>query len=311
MSKSTALPAVAKTLTPTTERILDAHVELLGEQEPSELAFLHTVLAQCGLPYREPSARDYIRENGRSSLIISAGHLLDPKTRKPVLQGIPYGAKPRLLMIHLCTEAVRTKTPKIDVGGSMSAFMRELGLKVTGGQQGSIARFKEQLNRLAASRLQLIVNFDDHAAVMNPAPIIQRFDVWFPTDPNQRTLWPSEVTLSKEFFDTLTKHALPLDPRSIRALQHSARALDSYTWLAHRLPRVRNRNGDRVSWAALQTQFGPDMADWRSFKRHMLIALKQVLAVYPKARVEQVEGGLLLHRSHPPIAPKARRRLPR
>jgi hypothetical protein len=311
MVRAAGTPAVIKPLSTTTTRVIDAHAEILGQEEPDNLAFLHTVLAQCGLPYRDPGERDYIRENGRSSLIISAGHLLDPKTRKPTLQGIPYGAKPRLLMIHLCTEAVRTKTPTIEIGQSMSAFMKQLGLQVTGGEKGTIARFKEQLNRLASSRLQLIMNFGDTATVMNPAPIIRQFDVWFPSDANQRTLWPSHVTLSTEFFDTLTKHALPLDPRGIRALQHSARAIDCYTWLAHRLPRVKSRTGDRVSWAALQTQFGPDMAEVRMFKRHMLVALRQVLAVYPKARVEQVDGGLLLHRSDPPIAYVPKPRLPR
>lgn len=302
----------AKSLSAVTARVIDAHVEILGEEEPDELAFLHTILAQCGLPYREPKRgeRDYIRENGRASLIVSAGHLLDPKTKKPALQGIPYGAKPRLLMIHLCTEAVRTRRPVIDIGESMSAFMRELGLHVTGGRHGTIAAFKEQLNRLAASRLQLIMQFDDHATIMNPAPIIKQFDAWFPDDPNQRMLWPSHVTLSTDFFETLTQHALPLDPRSIRALQHSARALDAYTWLAHRLPRVRSKTGDFVSWPALHAQFGPDLASLDNFRRHMLKALKQALHVYPKARAEQVEGGLLLRRSAPPIAARKQPSLP-
>lgn len=287
----------------TTQRIVDVRTEILGDENPDELAFLHSVLAQCSLPYREPdkNARDYIRQNGCMSLIISAGHLFDQKLKKPVLQGVPYGAKPRLLMIHLCTEAIRTQKPVISVGDSMSAFMRELGLTVTGGSHGSITRFKEQLNRLAASRLQLIVNMNDMATVMNPAPIIKKFDVWFPTDPLQKTLWPSEVTLSDEFFDTLKTHALPLDPRAIRALQHSARAIDVYTWLAHRLTRVKNKKGDRVSWLSLQTQFGPDMADVKNFKRYMLTTLRQAMSVYPQAKVEQVPGGILLKKSPPPI----------
>lgn len=287
----------------TVERLVDARIQILGETDPDELVFLHSVLAQCSLPYREPKAgtRDYIRENGRMSLIVSAGHMFDQKLKKPVLQGVPYGAKPRLLMIHLCTEAVRTKSATIPVGDSMSAFMGELGLRVSGGAHGSIARFKEQLNRLAASRIQMIVNLGDHATVMNPAPIIKQFDVWFPSDARQKTLWPSEVTLSNEFFETLQRHALPLDPRAIRALQHSARAIDVYTWLAHRLVRVRGKGGDRVSWLALQTQFGPDVGDTKNFKRHMLIALKQAMAVYPRAKIEQVPGGLLLKKSAPPI----------
>jgi len=300
-------------LSSTIQRVIDTRVEILGDTDTEDLAFLHAVLAQCSFPYREPAAgaRDYIRENGRLSLIVSSGHLFDQKLKKAVLQGIPYGAKPRLLMIHLCTEAIKSQSPKIHIADSMSAFMRELGLNVSGGTHGSIARFKEQLNRLAASRIQLIVNQDDHATVMNPAPIIQKFEVWFPQDPRQRNLWPSEVTLSGEFFETLRKHALPIDARALRALQHSARALDVYTWLAHRLIRVHRKQGDRVSWFSLKTQFGPDISDARNFKRHMLIALKQALAVYPSAKVEQVDGGLILKKSDPPVKKKVFPALPR
>jgi hypothetical protein len=290
-----------RTLSTTTTRLIDASAEIMGEPNPDELAFLHVVLAQCGLPYREPATRDYVRGNGRASLIVTAGHLFDPQTRRPLLQGIPYGAKPRLLMIHLCTEAVRRQSATIPVADSMSSFMRSLGLSVSGGAKGSIGRFKEQLNRLAAARLQLILDFGDHAATINPAPMIHRFDVWFPADHRQRVLWPSEIVLSSEFFDSLKGHALPLDPRAVQALQHSARALDIYTWLAHRLPRVRGHNGDRVSWGALQGQFGPDQHDVKTFRRDLLTAMRQVLVTYPAAKVEQVEGGLLLRRSAPPI----------
>lgn len=291
-------------LTPVKKRLIEHSVEIMGESDAQELAFLHSVMAQCSLPYREPQTRDYIRENGNASLIVTAGYLADPDTRKPVLQGIPYGAKPRLLLIHLCTQAIKTKSPTIGVGDSMTAFMRELGLGVSGGKRGSIGRFKEQLNRLAASRLQLVMHSDDRASLINPAPIIQKYDVWFPSDERQKMLWPSEVTLSKEFFTALQGHALPLEPRAISALQHSARAMDCYTWLAHRLPRVKRKNGDRVSWAALQTQFGPDVSSTKNFKRHMLTALKQVHQVYKDARFEQVDGGLILHRSPPPIRKK-------
>jgi len=290
------------TISATTARTIDFAAEIMGDPDPDELRFLHAVLAQCSLPYRQPprDARDYHRRSGRAHLVITAGYLMDPATREPVLQGIPYGAKPRLLMIHLCTEAVRRQDKTIPIAVSMSAFMRDLGLKVSGGKRGSIWRFKEQLNRLAASRMQLMMDLGDRATTINPAPVIHRFDVWFPTDPRQRVLWPSEVVLSTEFFESLRNHALPLDPRAIRGLQHSARALDCYTWLAHRLPRVKGK-GARVSWAALQAQFGPDQKDAKTFRRDFLKAMRQALAVYPSARVDQVDGGVVLHPSPPPI----------
>jgi hypothetical protein len=293
--------AAVAALNPTPiRRLIDAHVEIMGEPDPGDLAFLHVVLAQCGLPYRETAASYYVRDNGRASLVVTPGILFDPQTRRPAMQGIPYGAKPRLLMIHLCTEAVRRQSATIPVADSMSAFMRELGLAVTGGAKGSISRFKDQLNRLAAARLQITLDTGGGASTENPAPMIRRFDVWFPTDHRQRVLWPSEIVLSSEFFDSLKGHALPLDPRAIRALQHSARALDVYSWLAHRLPRVRGTNA-RVSWSAMQGQFGdPDMSR-HNFRRKMLGVLRQVLTAYPAAQVDQIDGGLVLWRSAPPI----------
>jgi len=289
------------TLPTTTARLVDAAAEIMGEPEADELAFLHTVLAQCGLPYRNPNTRDYIRQNGRASLIVSSGYLLDPETRQPVLQGVPYGAKPRLLMIHLCTEAIRRQSAVIPIADSMSAFMRSLGLKVTGGKKGTIGTFKEQLNRLAAARMQLTMDFGDRGTTLNPGSLIERFDIWFPTDARQQVLWPSEVTLSGDFFDSLKNHALPLDPRAVRALQHSARSLDIYTWLTHRLPRVKESGGAKVSWAALHAQFGPDVSDKRTFRRQFTQAMRQALAVYPNAKVVSVEGGLSLRQSAPAI----------
>jgi hypothetical protein len=60
-------------------------------------------LAQNGLPYRQlPSEQQfYEKRNGNTAIVLTPAVLLHPKTRKATLQGIPYGAKPRLLMIHL------------------------------------------------------------------------------------------------------------------------------------------------------------------------------------------------------------------
>lgn len=290
-------------LSKVTRRTIDTAAEILGTPEPDHLAFLHSVLAQCSLPYRKPpdGALDYYRRNGRVQMVLTAGHAIDPTTGNLVRQGLPYGAKPRLLLLHLCSEAIRRQSATIPIADSMSALMRDLGLTVTGGKKGSVGRFKEQLNRLSASSMQLAMDYGDRKTVMNPAPIIRQMDLWFPADPGQRTLWPSEVTLSSEFFDTLRDHALPMDPRAIQALQHSARGLDVYSWLAHRLPRVKKSRGDRVSWQALQGQFGDPEADLNTFKKKFIVAMRQVLTVYPGANVDQVTGGLLLRPSPPPI----------
>src|SRR3954453_24004307 len=88
------------------------------------IAYAHTVLALCGFPYRRPpeGATEYKQTYGRNSLIVQAGHVLDPETRAMVKPGLPYGPKARLLMLHVCTEALRQNSNTIRVADSLSAF---------------------------------------------------------------------------------------------------------------------------------------------------------------------------------------------
>lgn len=294
-----------KRLTPNSSvsrRLIDTSAAIMGDAV-DDPAFMHVIMSQVGLPYREPKGRDYIRETKRASLVLTAGFLRDPRSGKMVLQGLPYGARPRLLMLHFCTHAIRLQSPVIPIEDSMTAFMRVLGSSATGGRKGSIAQFKEQVNRLTASRMQFAMDYNGgHTVQLNPAPMVNRADLWFPRDERQRVLWPSEIRLSDEFYNGLREYALPVDPRAFRALGHSARALDVYTWLAHRLHRVKEPKGALISWGALQDQFGPDVHDPKNFRRKFLIALNQVLQEYPTAKVEADFGGLRLRRSPPPIA---------
>ena len=104
--------------------------------------------------------------------------------------------------------------------------------------------------------------------------------------------------------------AVPLKPPAALAqLSHSALALDIYTWLAHRLWRV--RRGGR-SWAALQEQFGTEYRDRKPFKLQFRKRLREALTAYPEAKVEEVDGGIRLHR--PPPIPRTKavvRKLPK
>jgi hypothetical protein len=285
-------------------RLVDTSAAIMGDDVDNP-AFMHVIMSQVGLPYRELKGRDYIRDTKRASLVLTAGFLRDPRSGKMLLQGLPYGAKPRLLMLHFCTQAMRLRSPVIPVEESMTAFMRVLGSTATGGKHGTIAQFKEQVNRLTASRMQFAMDYDHgHTVQLNPAPMVNRADLWFPRDERQRVLWPSEIQLSDEFYNGLKDYALPIDPRAFRALGHSARALDIYTWLAHRLRRVKEAKGAFVSWIALQEQFGPDVKDPKNFRRKFLTALHQVLQEYPTARVEPGFGGLLLRRSPSPVIEK-------
>lgn len=286
-------------LTPIVRRVVQANSAIV-EEEPSDISYLHSVLCQAMLPYRDPGAeiREWERVQGKVSLRIEAGSVLDPQTKRFEKIGLPYGEKPRLVMIHLSTEAIKNKSPVVDVGDSMTQYVKSLGIDPNG---RNIRTLKDQLSRLAAARVQLGMFYTDHALQID-TKFVTAFDLWFPKDDKQRVLWPTTVRLSNEYYNTLIDHAVPLDHRAVAALAHSAMSLDIYCWLAQRLYRVGGRKSILVPWPALQEQFGSGFARLRKFREKFLVALRSVNAVYPEAKIDADGRGLMLHHSPPPVA---------
>jgi hypothetical protein len=280
-------------LTVIQRRILDAAIEVLGEP-PSTRSYLHAVLCQVGLPRTKQSGTIFQRESGSVSLRVRAGELWNGRQWEE--QPLPYGTRPRLALVHVSSEAVRTRNPAVEVGHSVREFLLRLGMDTGGREYGN---FQRQMRALAACEMRLGVGM----TTLRFQPI-RDFAAWLHATGNQRTLWAGTITLTQEFFDSLLDAAVPLDPRALSALSHSSMALDIYTWLSHRLHRVRRLSGERVSWSALKQQFGQEYADPKNFVRKLRTALLSVRGVYPDARLEVVRGGLLLLPSRPPV-PKA------
>src|SRR3954451_22085219 len=82
-------------------------------EEAQELLFQHTVFCQTCLPYRDPGddVRAWERVNGRAHMKIMAGEALHPVLDRFVSVGLPFGPKPRLVLVHLNAEALRTGSP--------------------------------------------------------------------------------------------------------------------------------------------------------------------------------------------------------
>jgi hypothetical protein len=120
-------------LTTIQRRRIDAATSIRSERA-KQIDYLHTIQCQTSLPYRDPGnhVREWDRKQGNASLRIEAGSALDPRTNEYVKLGLPFGEKPRLVLIHLASEAIRTKSPIIDVEDSMTAFARSLGLETNG-----------------------------------------------------------------------------------------------------------------------------------------------------------------------------------
>jgi hypothetical protein len=282
------------------QRLLDLATDI-ATSPPEDLAFTHSVLAQTSLPTARPpdGMLRWERRQGRATLLVVAGEALDPQTQKFTQLPLPYGPKARLLLMHLNSEAVRRQSPVIPVEDSMTAFFRRLMGRTQDGRQ--IRMLKSQLASLAAATFRMGIMQGDDRALQVDTKVVSAFDLWFPKDNSQRVLWPSTLRLSLDYYESLTRFAVPLDERAIAALAHSATALDIYCWLAQRLHRIPVGQPQFVPWSAIYDQFGQGYREIRKFRRDFLNLLLQVKAAYPAARLSNDGRGLSLETSQPPV----------
>ena len=308
--------------TPIQSRLIETAARCAQEQEDPSILYQHSVFCQTCLPYRDPGddIRVWERSNGRAHLKVLAGEAMHPREGRFVELGLPFGPKSRMILMHINQRALLAQSPVIEVEDSLTQFVgKVLKLDPKG---RNIKAVKDQLARLAAASIRLGIVRDGQAITVN-SNIVSAFDLWFPKDERQRVLWPSTVSLSLDYFQSLMSQAGPVDEAHIAALSHSSLALDIYSWLAQRLHRIPTERPQSVSWIALHAQFGlgynPDRLD--KFRQKFRVALKEVLMVYRAARVEDDEAkparrqvqngkvlwredaakGLKLYNSAPPI----------
>ena len=174
-----------------------------------EICFQHSVLCQTGLPYRDPGegVRLWKRKQGNAALEIEAGRIPDPAKGEHVNAGLPWGVKPRLILAHLNAEALRQGSSAIEIEASLSAFVKRIR-GFDGGRE--IRMFKEQLRCLEAATIRLAVFHGEHAYGIN-THLIYAFELWLEKDDRQRVLWQSTIQLSHEYFESLQRHAVPLN----------------------------------------------------------------------------------------------------
>jgi hypothetical protein len=296
--------ALQPSRTPVRDRLL-ADPFLVDTDASGPRLYQHSVLCQTSMPYRDPGEqRLWQCQNGYVHLEIQAGRAFIGSQDGFVDVGLPFGPKPRLVLYHLNAEAMRTKSPTIELEDSLTAFVkRTLGLD-PGGR--NIRTVKEQLTRLSAADFRLGTAIEGRPITVKGS-VIEGFDLWMSRDPSQRVLWPTTVQFSQRYFESLMKHAVPLNETAVARLSHSAMGLDIYTWLAQRLHRVGEGKTELVPWASLWEQFGHGYERVRDFRRVFTRTLTQVKLNYPEARFDLDEHGVRLRHSRPPTA---RRLLP-
>ena len=267
-------------------------MELDAAQEADAMGYIAHVLVQATLPYRDPGdVKVWGRENGKFSLSIQPNWR--KRGRKTVSDGIPYGTVPRLILLYLSNQAVKTQSREIYLGNSMSEFLESIKIgTATGGKNGSISRLKEQLKRLLTAHISCTIE-DNNYYGFRHINICDGVYIWWNwKTPDHPMLWQSRITLSEMFYNSVVNAPVPLDTRAIDVLKGSSLKLDMYTWLSYRMSYV--TKPVLIPWESLQMQFGSEYKQMRMFKAKFLKALKEVHLLYPKARLDYSEAGLQL-----------------
>ena len=162
------------------------------------LGFMPRIFVLTTLPHSKPTVNRFERVNGRHTLRIST----------PRRVGLPYGSYARLLLAYLTTEAVRTKSPEIQIGATPNDLARKLGLSVISGPRGTAQRLEEQLHRLQSTRLDWKTSVGLAPRSSGSAHVTLAGASWlkplrglFPRQPS----WQPHIVLGQDFFEEITR----------------------------------------------------------------------------------------------------------
>lgn len=286
------------------KKILD-HALAMGDvevQEAKTVAFSARAMVLATLPYQDPGdVPSFGRENGGYSLSIQPGW--DDKQK--VSLGYPYGTIPRLLLAWITTEAAYTKSRTLELGENLTDFMRQLGLRPTGGHFGTITRLRSQMIRLFGARISCVYHGKNGFSMQHVNVAAKSALWWDPLQPDNTERWHSGyILLGYEFFQEIIERPVPLDLRVMQAIKQSPMALDIYAWLTYRMSYLKKKTF--IPWASLALQFGSDYTRLRAFKEHFLEQLAAVKMLYSHARFStEAANGLTLYPSRPQVLKKA------
>lgn len=287
-------------------------IEQEDARSAGSLGFMTRALVSATMPYKDPKAKVFERRNGDLTMTI-----LSPN-------GVPYGKYPRLLMSFLVTEAVATRSNVVVLGDTLAKFlMTSIGVRATGGAQGTQTRLSEQMQRLFTSVVsvgQRVATESGKSFQFENITLVERgrleerdmtrFDdlelagsaetedgvpseLWRQVDKDAAGRWNSAVELTPRFHRECMETPVPLDLRAYKVLGDAPMAMDIYAWTTYRASYIRHATRP-IPWQVLQAQFGSGLPfteqGTRDFKKAFKRNLDLVRLVYPGLRVDETSN---------------------
>ncbi len=280
---------------------------------PEDIVFLARELILCTLPHSDPGdVPAWSRVNGNLSLTLRPGW----NEREKRVYGYPYGIIPRLILVWMVTEILRTKSRRLQLGHSLSDFLLKLGLDPgRGGERSDARRVREQMERL----FHAIVSFDysvsrdgHHAHAWTSMQVVSDGVLWWSEqDPERDSPWGSWIEVGEKLHQAVLSAPSPMDIRVLRHIKDSSLGIDLYAIL-NREAFIAMKSGKPrfLAWEWLMVQTGNEYADIRDFRKKALIQIEAILEVHPgliitvqKGRRGQRAGLWISNLSTPSILP--------
>lgn len=292
-------------ISPAQLKALNAGMLINEHPDTDELTLAPWFMASLSLPYRDPGVdlNAWERENGNMRITLSPY----------VYRGeslFPYGVIPRLLLTWMTTEAIRTRSPEIQISKTLNAFMQQTGIGRGGNQRRAVL---DQMRRLFNSNIRIERQEDveregnelKHLSTQN-FQFAEQHELWLKEENGAVSSieWGSTVTLSPRFFESIKEHSFPIYTEALRALGNSPLRLDIYLFMVNRFFRLKRPT--RISWDQLNAQFGGNYKQVRMFKRDFVKHLEAVSVIYPEAKYTLTDKVLMLFPSpqHVPSIPR-------
>ncbi|MGB7548025.1 MAG: replication protein RepA [Terracidiphilus sp.] len=276
--------------------VVEAAAAYMGNEE-SGTGFLYSGWCQSALPHkRQPDDMVWRFDSDRVSLLVEPGARIEGNGTVRV--GVPFGSRARLILIYLQTEALRTGKSEVELGRSLRQWFIRMGISMCG---KNVAAVRDQAERISRCRLSFQFTTGKRVGLVQQN-IVETAMFVEDDDVRQGSLFTEKARLSDSFFRELQKHPMPIEDAAIKALSNNSQAIDIYCWLAYRLHVLKGPTP--ISWQAAKQQFGQSVGRMIDFRRRFLPNLALAMAVYPDAKIEQTDDGLLLHPSRPPVAPR-------
>ena len=212
---------------------------------------------------------------------------------------MPYGSIARLILLFLQTEALRTNSREVELGGSLRQWLTRIGASIGGTNARAV---RDQAERISRCHLTFHIHGSGTVGLVNQSIVDRALFIEDSSAQRQGRLSLETAKLSEGFFEQLKKHPVPIEEAAIKAISNNPAALDAYLWLAYRLHVL---SCDKlITWKALKSQFGAGYKELFHFKPRFTQALMLATAVYPAAKLDICEEGVVLKPSRPPVTPR-------